>query len=70
MGAGRLAFSMWLAVAVGTYEISFPQSILWGVLSCMAAFAIGIVRERASGSWLRLRVAPLTRAPILLGILA
>ena len=44
------------------WDISFPQAMMWGVLACAAAFAITIVRERKQGTFLRLQVAPVTRA--------
>jgi ABC-2 type transport system permease protein len=49
------------------YEISFPQSITWGIFGCVSAFAMSLVTERVFGTYLRLRVAPITRAEILAG---
>jgi ABC-2 type transport system permease protein len=49
------------------WDISFPQSMMWGVLACAATFAITIVRERKQGTLLRLKVAPITRNQILAG---
>jgi ABC-2 type transport system permease protein len=49
------------------WDISFPQSMMWGVLACAATFAITIVRERKQGTLLRLQVAPVTRSQILAG---
>ncbi len=49
------------------WDISFPQSMMWGVLGCAAAFAITMVRERTRGTFLRLKVAPITRAHVLAG---
>jgi ABC-2 type transport system permease protein len=49
------------------WDISFPQSMQWGVLGCAAGFAISIVRERKQGTFLRLQVAPVTRAQVLAG---
>ncbi|MFO1076171.1 MAG: ABC transporter permease [Planctomycetota bacterium] len=49
------------------YSISFPQSILWAILGCAAGFAMTLVRERTSGTMVRLLTAPLTRAQILAG---
>lgn len=50
-----------------SWEITFPSAILWAVLGCAAGFAIGIVVERTQGTFLRLRVAPLSRAQVLAG---
>jgi ABC-2 type transport system permease protein len=49
------------------WDISFPQSMLWGVLACAATFAISIVRERKQGTLLRLQAAPISRTQVLLG---
>ena len=49
------------------FEISFPQAILWGLIGCAAAFAISLVNERVSGTFLRLRMAPLSRSQVLAG---
>ncbi len=49
------------------FDISFPQATIWGLIGCAAAFAISIVQERTSGTFLRLRLAPLTRVHILGG---
>jgi ABC-2 type transport system permease protein len=49
------------------WDISFPQSMLWGVLACAATFAVTIVRERKQGTFFRLQVAPATRAHIVAG---
>lgn len=49
------------------YAVSFPQGIMWGILSCAAAFGLSLVVERNRGTLTRLRIAPLTRAQILGG---
>jgi ABC-2 type transport system permease protein len=50
-----------------SWDISFPQAMMWGVLACAAGFAITIVRERKQGTFLRLQVAPVTRAQVVAG---
>ncbi len=50
-----------------SYEISFPQGIIWGVMGCAAAFGISLVVERTKGTLVRLRIAPIGRAHILGG---
>jgi ABC-2 type transport system permease protein len=50
-----------------TWDISFPQSMMWGVMACSATFAATIVRERKQGTFFRLQVAPATRAHIVAG---
>ncbi|NOT32612.1 MAG: ABC transporter permease, partial [Candidatus Eisenbacteria bacterium] len=49
------------------YEISFPQGVMWAVVSCALGFALGLVNERQRGTLIRLRVAPLERWRILGG---
>ncbi len=49
------------------WDISFPSAIMWGVMGCVAGFAISIVRERSQGTLLRLKVAPISRTHVLAG---
>lgn len=49
------------------YNITFPQSGVWGMMGCAAAFGISIVVERTRGTLVRLRTAPIGRAQILAG---
>lgn len=49
------------------WDISFPQSMVWGVLGCVAGFATLTVRERTLGTLTRLQVAPIPRWQILAG---
>jgi ABC-2 type transport system permease protein len=49
------------------WDISFPQSMMWGLLACSATFAATIVRERKQGTFFRLQAAPATRAHIVAG---
>ncbi|MDC3223906.1 ABC transporter permease [Mariniblastus sp.] len=49
------------------WDISFPQSTMWGVLACAAGFAISIARERTQGTMMRLQIAPVSRSEILIG---
>lgn len=50
-----------------SFEITFPSSILWALLGCAATFGLSIVKERSGGTYLRLRLAPLSRAQVLAG---
>jgi ABC-2 type transport system permease protein len=50
-----------------SWEITFPQALQWALIGVCAAFAIGIVVERTRGTYLRLRLAPISRAQILGG---
>jgi ABC-2 type transport system permease protein len=49
------------------WDISFPAAMMWGVMACVAGFAVSIVKERTEGTLLRLKIAPITRAHILGG---
>lgn len=44
------------------FDVTFPQGIVWGIIGCVMTFAIGLVSERVHGTFVRLQVAPLTRA--------
>ena len=49
------------------YEVSFPQGVIWAILSTAFGFALSLVLERTRGTLMRLRVAPIARRDILLG---
>jgi ABC-2 type transport system permease protein len=49
------------------FEITFPQGLLWGVLGCAMAFAIGFVSERTQGTLFRLQMAPIGRVHLVAG---
>jgi linearmycin/streptolysin S transport system permease protein len=49
------------------YEVSFPQGVIWAILSTAFGFALSLVLERTRGTLIRLRVAPIERREILLG---
>ncbi len=49
------------------FQITFPQALIWAILSCAATFAISIVRERTTGTFQRLRIGPISQAHILAG---
>lgn len=48
-----------VAGPASSYEVTFPQAILWGIAGCAASFAVTLVVERKRGTLLRLRAAPL-----------
>jgi ABC-type multidrug transport system permease subunit len=50
-----------------TYEVTFPQGVVWGIIGCVMSFAISLVTERVRGTFVRLQTAPLTRAQVLGG---
>jgi ABC-2 type transport system permease protein len=49
------------------FAISFPQAMSWGIIGCCASFAVGLVQERARGTYGRLRMAPNPAWAILAG---
>ena len=49
------------------YEITFPSSVMWAMIGVCMSFAISIVNERVRGTFLRLRLAPVSRAQVLAG---
>lgn len=49
------------------FAITFAQGAVWGIIGCVMTFAIGLVSERVRGTFVRLGMAPLTRAQILGG---
>lgn len=49
------------------FDVTFPQGVIWGIIGCVMTFGIGLVSERVHGTFVRLQMAPLTRAQILAG---
>jgi ABC-2 type transport system permease protein len=49
------------------FDITFPQAMVWGLMSVAMGFAATLVRERTQGTLLRLRIAPLSRAQLVAG---
>ncbi len=50
-----------------SFEICFPQGMIWGLIGVAAQFAVALVREREAGTLLRMRVAPVGRQHLLAG---
>ncbi len=50
-----------------SFDVSFPQGIVWGLAGCVMAFATSLVSERVRGTLDRLRLAPITRGQLLAG---
>jgi ABC-2 type transport system permease protein len=50
-----------------SFEVSFPQGVLWGLIGACASFGLSMVVERTRGTLVRLRMSPLGRARILAG---
>jgi ABC-type Na+ efflux pump permease subunit len=49
------------------YEVTFPSGLAWALIGTCMAFAVSIVYERLTGTFLRLRLAPVSRAQVLAG---
>lgn len=49
------------------FAVSFPQGIIWGLMSAAAAFGISLVVERTHGTLVRLQISPVGRMKILGG---
>jgi len=49
------------------FEVTFPSGLAWGLIGTCMAFAVSIVYERITGTFLRLRMAPIRRVQILAG---
>jgi ABC-2 type transport system permease protein len=50
-----------------SYEITFPQGVIWGLIGIAAAFGLSIVTERTRGTLVRLQMAPIRRSYIMAG---
>ncbi|MFH1735144.1 MAG: ABC transporter permease, partial [bacterium] len=48
-----------------SFEVSFPQALIWAMIGCAAAFGISLVVERTHGTLVRLRVMPIKLSQIL-----
>jgi ABC-2 type transport system permease protein len=49
------------------FEVTFPSGIMWALIGICMSFAVSIVEERLSGTFLRLRLAPISRTQVLAG---
>jgi ABC-2 type transport system permease protein len=49
------------------FEITFVQGMVWGIIGCVMSFAVGLVSERTRGTFVRLRMAPVTAVQVLGG---
>jgi ABC-2 type transport system permease protein len=56
-----------LSAGPTAFELSFPQGIVWGLLSVLMAFSTSLVSERSNGTLVRLQLAPIHKAQILGG---
>lgn len=50
-----------------SFAVTFAQASLWALLAAVLGFSHGLVREKAAGTWLRLRMAPLPPAEVIAG---
>lgn len=79
-GAGTTGSAGWMPVQVSltelkdesnrprsSWEISFPQGVVWALMGCVTGFGVSMSGERSRGTLLRLSVAPISRGQLLLG---
>ncbi|MBS0195677.1 MAG: ABC transporter permease [Planctomycetes bacterium] len=50
-----------------SFQISFTQGIIWGLMGCVTAFGVSLASERTRGTLMRLTVSPMSRGQILAG---
>lgn len=50
-----------------SFDVTFPQGLVWGLAGCITAFAASLVTERARGTLARLRLAPIGAAQLIAG---
>jgi len=50
-----------------SFDVTFPQGVIWGLIGCVMTFGMSLVSERTHGTLVRLRMAPLSRGQILGG---
>lgn len=50
-----------------SFDVTFPQGLVWGLAGCVTAFAASIVTERSRGTLARLRLAPIGAAQLVAG---
>lgn len=49
------------------WEVTFPSAMLWALMAVCSTFAVSIVAERRQGTFLRLRLTPVSREQVLAG---
>lgn len=55
------------AQPASSFEITFPQAIIWGLLGVVSTFVVSLVKERELGTMIRLRASPMSFGEILAG---
>jgi ABC-2 type transport system permease protein len=50
-----------------SFQISFPQGVVWGLMGCVTAFGLSLANERTRGTLMRLTTAPISRRQIIIG---
>lgn len=49
------------------FSVTFAQGVVWALIGCAASFSMSLVIERAGGTLLRLRAAPLSAMHVIAG---
>lgn len=62
-----IPFAAWRNTPRSAFDVCFPLGMIWGLLGLTAEFAMAFAKERETGTWVRLRIAPIRRWQILLG---
>lgn len=55
------------ALPTSSYQISFTQGVIWGLMGCVTSFGLSMAFERSRGTLQRLTVAPITVRHVLAG---
>lgn len=50
-----------------SFEVSFPQGLVWAMMGCVTGFGAALGQERSRGTLTRLTLAPVTKGVILAG---
>ncbi len=55
------------AKQLNSFDFTFPQGIVWGLLACAISFAVSLVGERTRGTLFRIQAASIGKSTVLAG---
>ena len=55
------------AKQLNSFDFTFPQGIVWGLLACAISFAVSLVGERTRGTLFRIQAASVNKSTVLAG---
>lgn len=55
------------AKQLNSFDFTFPQGIVWGLLACAISFAVSLVSERTHGTLFRIQAASVRKSTVLAG---